>query len=210
MSGGVEGERSRQEVSSHQADQPEPSQRHGEGAINSRTPLRQEQQGWHDRPHAELVDAFRGLIRKEHQALGDRARFFPPIKIIHDALLQQVQYILSDDKREKQRGAYFAQMLDAWDVITFEQYNDETHLMTKHHAAINLDTHYNRAKARNAPHPEIIALDDPLQVRIIDAAAEAAGIPHQRGQTSYEIPQKLWDYEARVRQASEERRHRGI
>jgi hypothetical protein len=43
---------------------------------------------------------------------------------------------------------------------------------------------------------------------MIDAAAEATGIPHQRGQTSFEIPQKLWDYEARVNQANEERRRR--
>jgi hypothetical protein len=210
MAGGVGGERPRQDFSSRQGNESEPSQRHGEGAINSRTPLRQEQQGWHDRPHAELVDAFRGLIRKEHHALGDRARFFPPIKIIHDALLHQVQYIFSDDKADKQRGAYFGQILDAWDVITYEQYDAEKQSLSRHFVALNLDAKYHRAKSRNAPHPEIITLEDPLQARIIDAAAEATGIPHQRGQTSFEIPQKLWDYEARLHQANEERRRRGM
>ena len=63
------------------------------------------------RPHAELVNAFRGLIQKEHQVLGDRARFFPPVKIIRDALNKQVQYIFSHDKGDQLRGAYFAQIL---------------------------------------------------------------------------------------------------
>ena len=206
MAGGLEGEKPRQDFSS--GNRPEPAAPNTEGAGNSRlAPPGQEQRGWHDRPHAELVSAFRGLIHKEHQALGDRARFFPPTKIIRNAFSEQVQYILSDDKKEKQRGAYFAQILDAWDVIAYEHYDEE--LSEKHHAGLNLDTKYHRAKARNTPHPEIITLEDSLQVRIIDAAVEAAGIPHQRGQTAFAIPQKLWDYRAHVHQANEERRRRG-
>ncbi len=207
MAGGVEGESPREGVLP--GNRPEHASPDAQGAGDlQRVPPGQEQQGWHDRPHAELVDAFRGLIRKEHLALGDRARFFPPIKIIHDALLHQVQYIFSDDRADKQRGAYFGQILDAWDVIAYEHYDEE--LSEKHHAGLNLDTKYHRAKARNTPHPEIITLEDSLQVRIIDAAAEAAGIPHQRGQTAFAIPQKLWDYRAHVHQANEERRRRGM
>jgi hypothetical protein len=207
MAGGLEGERPRQDFSS--GNRPEPAAPNPEGAGNARlAPPGQEQRGWHDRPHAELVSAFRGLIQKEHQALGDRARFFPPRKIIRDAFSKQVQYIFSDDKGDKQRGAYFAEILDTWDAITYEHYDADEDLMVKHFAALNLDTKYNRAKAHNAPHPEIMTLDDPLQVRIIDAAAEAVGIPHKRGQTAFEIPEKLWDYRAQVHRTNEERRRR--
>lgn len=207
MAGGVEGEPPRQDDSAD--NRPQQAETPAEGGGRAWVTLPgQEQQSWHDRSHAELVSAFRGLIHKEQQAFGDRARFFPPIMIIHDALLQQVQYVFSDDQREKERGAFFSQILAAWDVLTYEQYDENEHLMTKHHAALNLDTKYHRAKARHAPRPELITLDDPLQVRIIDAAAEVSGIPHQRGQTTFEIPSQLWNYREEVHQANEEWRRR--
>jgi hypothetical protein len=113
MAGGLEGEKPR----------PEQAAPNAEGAGKARlAPPGQEQQAWHDRPHAELVSAFRGLIQKEHHALGDRAKYFSPTIIIRNAFSEQVQYILSDDKEEKQRGAFFGHILDAWDVIAYEHY----------------------------------------------------------------------------------------
>jgi hypothetical protein len=211
MAGGLEGERPRQDFSS--GNRLGPVAPNPEGAGNAQlAPPGQEQRGWHDRPHAELVSAFRGLIQKEHQELGDRAKYFSSATILNNAFSQQVQYIFSDDKGEKQRGAYFAQILHAWQVIAYEHYGEgsvNSGDLDRHYAGLDLDTQYNRAKLRNSPHPETITLTDSLQVRIIDAAAEAAGIPHQRGQTAFEIPEKLRDYEAQVHQANEERRRRG-
>jgi hypothetical protein len=37
-------------------------------------------------------------------------------------------------------------------------------------------------------------LTHPMQVRVLDALAEAGGVPHQRGQTEIEIPEKLRNY----------------
>jgi hypothetical protein len=211
MEGGAEGEQPRQNFSSGKP--PERAATNAEGADRSRLVLPgQEQQSWQDRPHAELVSAFRGLIQKEQQALGDRAKYHSPVMIINAAFLQQVQYIFSNDKADKQRGAYFAQILHAWQVIAYEHYGKGSVTsgdLDRHLAGLDLCTQYQRAKARIAPRPEIITLEDPLQVRIIDAAAEAVDIPHQRGQTSFEIPQQLWDYEAQLHQAEEERRRRG-
>ena len=34
----------------------------------------------------------------------------------------------------------------------------------------------------------------PMEVRVLDAFAEAAGVPHQRGQMEIEIPEKLRNY----------------
>jgi len=39
-----------------------------------------------------------------------------------------------------------------------------------------------------------IKLTNPKQVLLLDAMAEAAGIPHQRGQTEITIPEKLRNY----------------
>ena len=71
---------------------------------------------------------------------------------------------------------------------------------------------YKRAKERHEPRPEIITLD-PLQVKILDALAEAADVPHQRGQAEIEIPQYIKEYEDRgfdawVRAEIEKRRRR--
>ena len=39
-----------------------------------------------------------------------------------------------------------------------------------------------------------IRLTNPKQVQLLDAMAEAAGVPHQRGQTEIAIPDKLRNY----------------
>jgi hypothetical protein len=39
-----------------------------------------------------------------------------------------------------------------------------------------------------------IKLTHPTEVRVLDAPTEAAGVPHQRGQTEIEIPEKLRNY----------------
>jgi hypothetical protein len=39
-----------------------------------------------------------------------------------------------------------------------------------------------------------IKLTNPKQVLLLDAMAEAAGLPHQRGQTEITIPEKLRNY----------------
>jgi hypothetical protein len=45
-----------------------------------------------------------------------------------------------------------------------------------------------------ATHEPTIKLTDPGQVRTLDALTEAVGIPHQRGQTEIQIPEKLRNY----------------
>ena len=57
---------------------------------------------------------------------------------------------------------------------------------------ISLNT-YTRQRPWHEPRPEIIKLD-PQQVKILDALAEAADIPHQRGQAEIEIPEHIRDY----------------
>src|SRR5688572_11637802 len=121
MSGGVEGERPRQDFSAGTRSQ-QAATNAEEGGHARLAPSGQEQQSWQDRPHAELVSAFRGLIQKEQQALGDRAKYHSPVMIINAAFSKQVQYIFSDDKVDKQRGTYFAQILHAWQVIAYEHY----------------------------------------------------------------------------------------
>jgi hypothetical protein len=184
----------------------------GSPADTPLAPLLRERRSGGERSHEELVAAFEHAIQHERQALGELAKYHSPVKILDAEFRKQVQYIFSDNKEDKQRGEFFAQILHAWEVLAYEHYGKESVNsgdLDRHYAGLDLDTQYKRAKDRKAPHPEIITLTDPLQVRIMDAAAEAVGIPHHRGQTTFGIPEKLWDYEARVHQANEEQRRRG-
>jgi hypothetical protein len=53
----------------------------------------------------------------------------------------------------------------------------------------------------------LIRLTEPVQVRILDALAEAAGVPHQRGQSEFIIPDEILTYNKRT--AEELRKQQG-
>ena len=147
-----------------------------------------ERQSWSDAPHEQLVGIFRGLIWKERQTRGKDGWLQPPAAIIANALAGEATryYPLEEQRRE-----YFDQLTHAWDVISYEHYQDYRSGKPSNpqfQVGHLLSGYYRHAKARNEPRPEIITLD-PLQVKILDALAEAANIPHQRGQTEIEIPE---------------------
>jgi hypothetical protein len=155
---------------------------------------RHEEQGWANRPHEDLVRAFRGLIWKERQRyvsiggarLADR---FPPATIIRSALNEQEGRYVNPTT---EKGKFFHEIKQAWDAIAWQHYQwTPDHPSAEQiNARWYLSHRHFVAKRRQDPHPELIRLD-PLQVRIVDALAEAADVPHQRGQTEIEIPDHL-------------------
>jgi hypothetical protein len=106
-------------------------------------------------------------------------------------------YPLFYDPSHTPRVNFFAQLKDAWDSIAYEHYRWKSPRGNEYgepYAQSDLCLTYIRAKERQEPRPEMIKLD-PLQVKILDALAEAADIPHQRGQAEIEIPEKLRPYD---------------
>ena len=104
---------------------------------------------------------------------------------------------MSPDPLDKQRAAFFLPIKDAWDIIAYDRYimegfREPDHL-ERDHAGHSLSGRYQRAVALGEPRPELIKLDL-LQTRILDALAEAADVPHQRGQAAIEIPERLRYY----------------
>src|SRR5215211_569680 len=161
---------------------------------------RHQEQGWANRPHEDLVRAFRGLIQKGRQDIlqeGRRPDSLTPAIMIREELGKQSSLHMSPDLLDKQRAAFFWQIEQAWDVIAYEHYREEgtgEPTYDRHHAGWFLSSRYHRAVERGEPRPEIIKLD-PQQVRILDALAEAADVPHQRGQAEIEIPEHLRLYQ---------------
>jgi hypothetical protein len=156
-----------------------------------------ERQRWSEAPHADLVRAFRGLLWQKRQFYGEVAPNFPPAAIIRQELETKTAHSHTLPYAEDvQKREFFSTLVAAWDVIAYEHYPPERHRrlrpgeleVNQMKARGNLSvTHFN-AKDRGEAHPELIRLD-PMQVRILDALAEAADIPHQRGQTAIPIPE---------------------
>ena len=204
---GNEGERTGDALptfQSHQTEQAKPQQ--GSPADAPQPPVFPEGHSWQERSHDAFVAGFRNAIQQEQQALGDLAKYHSPIKIIDAAFSQQVQYLFSDDQADKRRGEFFAPIKHAWEIIAYAHYGTgsvNTGNLDRHYAALALNAQYQRAKALNKPHPEVIRLADPLQIKILDAAAEAADIPHRKGLAAFEIPEPLRGYEERLWKAND-------
>lgn len=143
----------------------------------------------------KLIDT---QIQQDLRIKGERhsLRTYPAL-IIRNALGVQEQSIPSeyggkDNHVFSDRGWFYSTIEDAWDVIAYDHYRRRDGVedaFEKHWAADNLSVAYQRAKALGEPRPEIIKLQ-PRQVQILDALAEAADLPHQRGQSEIEIPEK--------------------
>jgi hypothetical protein len=120
------------------------------------------------------------------------------VYIIHDKLthLASIKLGQRDDKAERN---FWWPINKAWDALAYNHYKQSS--WSKHIAGLQLSGHYQRTRE------SIIKLSDP-QVRIIDALAEAVGIPHKRGQTDIEIPQEARGYEEWLAKAESERNNK--
>ena len=85
-----------------------------------------------------------------------------------------------------EQGDTFFTLRSAWDALAYDQY--ETGSKEEGLAGSVLQAYY------SATREPAIKLTDPKQVLLLGAMAEAAGIPHQRGQTEITIPEKLRNY----------------
>ena len=206
---GPEGERSGESLpAQHKTLEPiEPEQ--GRPADVAVAPGTGHEQRWQERSHEELVAGFRRAIRQEQEALGELAKYHSPVTIIDSALSREVQHLFSDNPAEKRRGEFFAPIKSAWEIIAYAHFGKgsvNTGDLERHYAGLALDGQYQRAKALNQPHPELIRLTDPLQIKILDAAAEAVDIPHRKGQADFTIPAHVRGLEARLWKAYDEGR----
>ena len=80
----------------------------------------------------------------------------------------------------------FSNLRSAWDALAYDKYEPGT--KEEGLAGSLLQAYYSATKEPS------IKLTNPKQVQLLDAMAEAAGVPHQRGQTEITIPEKLRRY----------------
>ena len=134
--------------------------------------------------HEQLVTSIKGLIR-EHQNVYDTLRspqereVLPPETVIRNVL----EWYASSST--EQDDTFFT-LQSAWDALAYDKY--ETGSREEGLAGSLLQSYYGETKEPT------IKLTNPKQVLLLDAMAEAAGLPHQRGQTEITIPEKLKNY----------------
>jgi hypothetical protein len=170
---------------------------HNSNASTPLSPLKQGEQGRYERPHEELVKGFRDYIAYQQgrylRVLGERVS--PERTISNELYLYEALPVLihayGEDKEEKKKNdkqemAFWTPISVAWDVLTYDRY--EPGSSPEQDTGMSVSYRYNRSRE------PVIKLSDP-QVRMLDALAEAVGMPHQKGQTEIEIPEKLRDYE---------------
>jgi hypothetical protein len=142
--------------------------------------------------HENLVQAFRSRIKEQQEEdakvswIGKtyhQGDFFPPALPPEKALRSVMDWYAASPN--EQRAERFHTLRRAWDALAYEQY--EPGSREEGLAGSELQAYY------GATHEPTITLS-PLQTQITDAMAEAAGIPHKKGQTAIEIPEKLRHY----------------
>lgn len=134
--------------------------------------------------HEQLVSSIKGLIHEHQQVYAsirspqERA-VLPPETVIRSVL---DWYSGSSMERDDM----FFTLRSAWDALAYDKY--ETGSKEEGLAGSILQAYYSATREPG------IKLTNPKQVQLLDAIAEAAGVPHQRGQTEITIPEKLRNY----------------
>jgi hypothetical protein len=141
--------------------------------------------------HEQLVKGFRDYIQQEQQKCAefhDMGILTPhsPEAIIRSRLVFEWQTGRTSKEKEVRAKREFAYHLElAWNVLAYYRYDPGS--VDERDAGSKLQLYYYRTRE------QVIKLTEP-QISIIDALAEAVGIPHERGQAEIVIPEKLKYY----------------
>jgi hypothetical protein len=147
--------------------------------------LTTEQQGGYESglSHEQLVQACRDLIKKNAQVYAEiRSGLDREVLPAETIVRNQLDWYTAPNTG----GEAAFTLLKAWDALAYDRY--EVGSREEGLAGSTMQMYY------WATHEPTIKLTEPGQVRALDALTEAVGIPHQRGQTEIEIPEKLRHY----------------
>ena len=141
-------------------------------------------------PHETLVDSFRHLIVEQQQThammfaskggVEGEAELLSPERAVRGVLDWY------SGSANPELGDHMFTVRSAWDAMVYDSY--ESGSSVEGLAGSVLQAYY------HTTHEPKIKLTHPMEVRVLDALAEAANVPHQRGQSEIEIPEKLRNY----------------
>jgi hypothetical protein len=155
-----------------------------------------ENKGWYQEglTHEQLVAGLQAYIHNFQQVEFQLRSGHPSEKqepLAPEAVVRQ-KLDWESGTEDPEKGEYYATLRYAWDALSYDRLKPGS--LAENLAGSTLSAYYSHHRAEGSPHPEVIKLEDPIQIRTVDALTEAAGVPHERGQTEVIIPEKLRNY----------------
>jgi hypothetical protein len=147
------------------------------------SPSTQEQSGAHHKTQEELAQAFRAHIDPTMRRGIISNELLPP----HEQIESHLYNVLANSPYKSEKERFFKTLHAAWELLTYDLLDPGS--IEEDRAARTISDAY-----RERP---IIELND-SQVRLLDAMAEASGLPHPRGQSVLKIPDKYADSSSRL------------
>jgi hypothetical protein len=166
-----------------------------QGALTTESNYPLEQGAEQKLSHEQLVKSFRELIKHQAQVYGE-------IRTPHEREVLPAETIVRNQlewySAPNTGGEAAFMLVRAWDALAYDRY--ETGSREEGLAGSTMQMYYSATREPS------IKLTEAGQVRTLDALTEAVGIPHQRGQSEIQIPEKLRNYNKYL--VSEEYRQR--
>ena len=137
-------------------------------------------------PHAQIVRSLRRYIDDQQDLYRDILRTPKDRERLTPAEILRSKLDWESGRIKPEQAEFFDPLRYAWDAIAYDHYDTGTAAAGL--AGSTLSMYY------NATHNPLITLTDQAQIRLLDAMAEAARIPHEKGRAEIEIPEKLRHY----------------
>jgi hypothetical protein len=154
------------------------------------------EQNAYQEEHERLVSGLRAYIAEQKRHIG---RHQTPEEIIcaklaSEKLVPPLKTLGEDARRGK--FEFFDKLQTAWEIITYDRYeirSPEEMKITDHLSGVADHYHpkqYAYPRVYNEDKAWAVTLN-PYQSRIIDAMADATGVPYRGGHTEFTVPRKL-------------------
>jgi hypothetical protein len=137
-------------------------------------------------PHEKLVDNFRLLIQEHQHTHGKmyaskekegEAELLTPERAVRGVLDWY------SGSANTQLADHMFTVRSAWDALSYDRY--EPGSREEGLAGSVLQAYYSATREPK------IKLTNPMEVRVLDALTEAAGVPHQRGQAAFNFSDQV-------------------
>ena len=127
-------------------------------------------------PHDQLVTHFRSFITQDQERRRQHNLDTSPMDIIRSKLHWESGPAHTDPETYSKAFHFWDPVISAWDALVYDRYKPNT---------FDWSVATSRLSGKR-----VIQLTR-YQAGIIDALTEAAGIPHQKGQTAIAIPEQV-------------------
>src|SRR5438270_9921116 len=161
-----------------------------------------ERNNWYEQdiPHEHLVATIRSLLAEDREQTmaenlkkgEDRKFLLHPFWRLHFHLsraeMNSPTIMEGDIAYLSPKGAFFRTLQTAWDAVSYDHYPESSR--EKQQVELGLRSHLATGWIGDKP-PFPIILEDDRHIVLLDAMAEAVGIPHLRGQRVVPLPPSI-------------------